>query len=374
MSQALKQAKILVVDDERYNINVLNDLLKHEYKVMVAKSGEQALKAAQAGQPDLILLDIIMPDMDGYEVCRRLKSMPELRHIPIIFITAMTHAEDETRGLEMGAADYIAKPFNNAVVQARVHMQMALIQAKRTLEKQNEELLQAVVIREDMGRLMQHDLKGPLTPIIGLSQILLETRDLPDFEQDALTRIRDSGYRMLNMINVSMDMLKMEQGSYELQAQPLHLARVIKHVLSELKTSLAAKRVTAKLVVPDHASLGEAVDVVQGEELLIHSMLSNLIKNALEASSADHVIDLRVEHLNGQVCVRVSNSGDVPEAIRDTFFEKYVTSGKEQGTGLGTYSARLIAQTHGGTIELDSSLPGQTTILVCFPVATSSPL
>jgi len=369
MSQDLKQAKVLIVDDERYNINVLNELLKNEYKVMVAKSGEQALKAAQAGQPDLILLDIMMPEMDGYEVCRRLKSTPKLQHIPVIFITAMSNAEDETRGLAMGAADYIAKPFNRAVVQARVHMQMALIQAKRTLERQNNELVQAMAIREDMERLMQHDLKGPLTPIIGLSQILLETRNLPDFEQDALTRIRDSGYRMLNMVNVSMDMVKMEQGNYKLQAQSVDLAQVIKHVLTELHTFLDSQNVTVDLSLPRDSSSDNELGLIQGEELLIHSMLSNLIKNAIEASSDGDVIDLRLECLNDKVCVCIGNRGEVPAAIRDNFFEKYVTAGKAQGTGLGTYSARLIATAHGGRIVLDSSSAGRTSIVVHLPMA-----
>lgn len=123
-----EKPRILVIDDERFNLNTLNGLLKDDYRIMVATSAEVGLKAAVTGRPDLILLDITMPGMDGYEACRRLKEDPLTQGIPVIFITALSDAEDETRGLEMGAADYIAKPFNLSVVRARVRTQMRLKQ------------------------------------------------------------------------------------------------------------------------------------------------------------------------------------------------------------------------------------------------------
>jgi putative two-component system response regulator len=124
VSTSPEKLKILIIDDERFNLNTLNGLLKDEYKIMVATNGEQGLKAAITGLPDLILLDISMPGMDGYEVCARLKNDPLTGSIPIIFITAHTDASDETKGFELGAADYIAKPFNLAVVQARIRNQI----------------------------------------------------------------------------------------------------------------------------------------------------------------------------------------------------------------------------------------------------------
>lgn len=118
--------RILIVDDERINIDLLNGLLKSDYKIMVATNGEQAIKAAATGKPELILLDIVMPGIDGYEVCRRLKSMAATQSIPIIFITAMGDVENETMGFALGAVDYISKPFSSAVVKARVGVHMKL--------------------------------------------------------------------------------------------------------------------------------------------------------------------------------------------------------------------------------------------------------
>ena len=133
---AEEQEKILVVDDERLNINVLVDLLKPDYKMMAAKSGEQALKAVQvANPPDLILLDIMMPEMDGYEVCRRLKADEATRDIPVIFITAMGETSDETKGLEVGAVDYLTKPISPPIVQARVKTHLALKRNMAELQK-----------------------------------------------------------------------------------------------------------------------------------------------------------------------------------------------------------------------------------------------
>jgi diguanylate cyclase (GGDEF)-like protein len=126
--------KILVIDDERFNLNTLNGLLRDDYRIMVATTAEVGLKAAVTGRPDLILLDITMPGMDGYEACLRLKQDPLTQGIPVIFITALSDAADETRGLELGAVDYITKPFNLSVVRARVRTQMRLKQQSDLLE------------------------------------------------------------------------------------------------------------------------------------------------------------------------------------------------------------------------------------------------
>lgn len=129
-----KEQKILVVDDEPINIDVLTGLLKPEYALLVAKSGERALKAARTGRPDLILLDIMMPEMDGYEVCRRLKADEATRDIPVIFITAMNEVEDEANGLQIGAADYITKPVSPPILMARVKTQLALVKHEKQLQ------------------------------------------------------------------------------------------------------------------------------------------------------------------------------------------------------------------------------------------------
>ena len=134
MSDTDDRSRILIVDDERINIDILNALLKADHKIMVATDGEQAIEAAVSGQPDLILLDILLPGMDGHQICRKLKSDPATRAIPIIFISVMGDAENETMGFALGAVDYIPKPFNSAVVKARVGVHLRLKRQNDMLE------------------------------------------------------------------------------------------------------------------------------------------------------------------------------------------------------------------------------------------------
>ncbi|MGN7613449.1 HD-GYP domain-containing protein [Magnetococcales bacterium HHB-1] len=149
---------VLIVDDERLNINLLVDLLGHDYTILIAKNGEQALKRASGEPvPDLILLDIMMPEMDGYEVLRRLKGGEETKHIPVIFVTAMGEVSNETRGFELGAVDYVTKPFSPPVVKARVQTHMALTLARKKLANQNDlleskvrERTQALILTQDI--------------------------------------------------------------------------------------------------------------------------------------------------------------------------------------------------------------------------------
>jgi sigma-B regulation protein RsbU (phosphoserine phosphatase) len=164
-----ERQRILIVDDERFNINVLADLLKPNYKVMAAISGAQALKAAHsASPPDLVLLDIMMPEMDGYEVCRRLKEDVATRDIPIIFVTAMGQEEDETKGLELGAADYLTKPISPAIVEARVRTQLAL-------KKNLEDLRGAYAVIEKHKERMQKELDAARE-----IQMAMLTTDFPE--------------------------------------------------------------------------------------------------------------------------------------------------------------------------------------------------
>jgi len=161
--------------------------------------------------PDLILLDIMMPEMDGYEVCRRLRSDASTRDIPVIFVTARAEAADEVKGFELGAVDYIAKPINPYRVKARIRTHLLLRQAKHTLKLQNAELKEAARLREDVDHIMRHDLKGPLNSIIGSSQILLHSETRSEADRRRIESVEAAGYRMLNMVNLSLDLLKMER-------------------------------------------------------------------------------------------------------------------------------------------------------------------
>jgi len=355
----LPKYNVMVVDDAETNIDILVETLGDDYDVSVAMDGESALQDISNSPPDLILLDIMMPGMDGYEVCERLKADEKTLSIPVIFITAKTEVEDEVKGFDIGGVDFITKPISPPVVLARVKAHLALKREKELL-KENMRL------REDVERITHHDLKTPLNAILGYPQVMRNDDNLTDEQLKYINRIESSGRKLLNMINLSLDIYKMEQGTYEVESESVDLLQIITEIIEENKIWLKAKRlVIDTLLNGEHITDGDRF-FLNGEKLLLYSMLSNLFKNAIEASPKKERITIAMEHGENR-SVSIHNQGAVPEEIRDTFFEKYATAEKSGGTGLGTYSARLIAETQGGHIFLDTSEEDGTTIHINFP-------
>ena len=363
-----EKARILVVDDVPKNIQVLGSLLRSEgYQVIPATSGAQALKAAETHKPDLILLDVMMPEMSGYEVIQKLHADPSMYDTPVIFITALTDDEDEAKGLGLGAVDYITKPINIPITLARVKTHLNLRFARKKLEEQNEQLIEAAQLREDVERMSRHDLKNPLQTVIGSPPLIVMLGDNLNPQQiDLLGRVKNAGYRMLEMINRSLDLYKMETGVYPYKPESVDLVGIIDRIIEETQSVAASKKISMEICINDKPLEEKDVFEVMGEELLCYSMLANLVKNALEASPEGKKIE--VSFMNGEPgIIRVHNKGAVPESIRDQFFEKYATSGKERGTGLGTYTAKLITETQGGTIGMESNEEDGTTITITMP-------
>lgn len=217
--------------------------------------------------------------------------------------------------------------------------------------------------REDVERITRHDLKTPLSAFTALPDLLLEDQNLNAQQREFIRIIRDAGTRMLAMINLSLDLYKMETGSYRLPEARLDFAAVARQALSAALPFSQAAGVDIEF---DDASGGPLP--VRGDELLCLSLLDNLLKNALEASARGERVFVRVARGAGAEIV-IRNRGEVPREVRERFFEKYATSGKASGTGLGTYSARMAARAHGGEILLDASEPGHTTLRVLLPLA-----
>jgi two-component system sensor histidine kinase/response regulator len=338
----------------------------------MATNGEQALRRCQnAAPPELIPPDVMMPDIDGYEVCRRLKADPKTANIPVIFVTAMGAATDETKGFELGAVDYIVKPVSPEIVRARVRAHVELALARRALHRQNDQLEEAMQRAEDMENLMRHDLKGPLGVIIGFPQLLLEEEGLKDSQESALRKIENAGFRMLNMIDLSLDLAKMERGLYVVNPEKLDFRVLLKQMIDDQETILRIKNLDVNISY-DGGGEPDGPVIFHGEALLVQSMLSNLFKNACEASPEDETLDIMV-NTGDSIELNLRNTGVAPASIRDRFFEKYASSGKKGGTGLGTYSAKLIATALGGDIRLDSTEPGRTSVVVNLPSRAPDP-
>jgi len=359
------RSTILIVDDEPVNLQTLGGVLRDEFRTLIARDGESALQIAAAESPDLILLDIMMPGLDGYEVCRRLKQDEKTQGISVIFVTSLSDSLDEAKGLALGAVDYLHKPVSPEIVLARVRSRIALRSARQQLLKQNQELQLAMKVREDMETVMRHDLKSPLGAVLGFIDLVISRDMVNEKGRGMLLKARAGAYRILGLVNSSLDLVKMEMGNYQLDAVPVSLHKIMGVVIED-KTSIADQ----KSIKLDSAALADFP--VYCDELLTHSMLTNLLRNAIDAAPDNSRIIIKSALEGDFVSLEISNQGEVPLEIRDRFFEKYVTSGKKEGTGLGTYSSRLMARTQNGDVLLDASREGMTTLTVKLPVAPAS--
>lgn len=350
--ELVSKSSVMIVDDVESEIDILVDILK-EYEVSVVMDGESALEVAREVCPDLILLDILMPGMDGYEVCRRLKQDPRTREIPIIFVTVLSEEGDEATGLGLGALDYITKPYNRDIVLARVKNYLALIKAHR--------------LKEDVNRIISHDMRNELSTIINYPDILLLDPGLDDEQREMLDRIRTSGYNLLGLVGFGLQLYRMEQGLYSFRPGQVDALKIIRRILANKEMLCKAKALEPSLTCNGSPAADNDSFMVLSEELLLYSMLSNLIINALEASPAGNRVEIALTGDSRGSVIRIHNTGAVPLEIRKRFFEKYVTAGKEGGTGLGAYSALLMARTHGGTIDMETSEEAGTAVTVSLP-------
>ncbi|MBF0142961.1 MAG: hybrid sensor histidine kinase/response regulator [Magnetococcales bacterium] len=366
-------ATVLLVDDQPEQIDIIRAALDHHFSIKVATGGKDALRIAAAGEVDLILLDIAMPGMNGYEVCGELKNNPATSHIPIIFLSAKDSYDDEDIGLQLGAVDFIRKPSNPSIVLSRSRNTVLSHRAQKDLAKRNTELEQFIKIREDMERMSRHDLKGPLSVMLGVPQALMDEENLTQEQLSLLKMAERSGHCMLDMINKSLDLYKMEVGTYELKPEKFDLYEVLTRVVNDLGKQSSHKGITINIIRDGDRRESRGPFYMIGEKLLCYPLFSNLILNAIEASCNNSEVRVQLLAGNGWRTIRISNPGEVPPAIRARFFDKYVTSGKGSGTGLGTYSAWLSARTQGGTILLDTSIDGLTSVIVTLPGPESVP-
>jgi len=232
------------------------------------------------------------------------------------------------------------------------------------------EIKAAEELRQDVERISRHDMKGPLFTLINMPKVLRDEIDLNQSQMEVVDLIEESAYDMLNMINLSLDLFKMEKGMYNLNPENVDLLPIIDKALHSVASISKIKRIQHSILINGKPRTDNDRFIVLGEPFLCYSMLANLLSNACQASPSDETIRILMDTYGNHTMVSISNSGEVPESIRRRFFEKYVTFGKPDGTGLGTYSAKLMAETQKGSIDADMTIKGRTTVSVSLPTMT----
>ncbi|MEZ9701815.1 response regulator [Vibrio sp. 10N.261.46.E12] len=352
---AKSKYSILIVDDEPNNITVLTELLKKDFSLQACLSGEKALKiCSKETLPDLILLDIMMPEMDGLMVCEKLKNNPLTEHIPIIFISALSQTKDVIKGLSMGAVDYIAKPISPEITRARIDTHIEQVRQREKMALQLDTMIENMRLKEDMERITHHDLKNPLSVIMSAVDSL---QDKQSYSQQEIDFISESACTMKDMIDQQMIIHQLENNSTERELLSINALEFFNKILYGQKGKCKKNNVFIRYHIAKVVSF-------LGNQVLCFNLFNNLIANAIEASTAGSEITITSEQVEDHVVFHIHNEGVIPAKVQARFFDKFITHGKEKGTGLGTYSAKLSALAQGGDVSFSSTKKDGTTLTV----------
>ncbi len=354
---------ILVVDDVPDIIHVIAGVLRNDYKVKGAVSAKKALKICQSkSQPDLILLDIMMPGMDGLELCKILKTDPLTHHITIIFLTAVNQPEKVVEGLSLGAVDYITKPINPKITKARVKTHINTILDQKSLRSQLDTMIENISLRNEFDRIIQNDLKTPISQLQTGIEDILKSKKNSNVVATIAQNLKLSCSSLSQQVSNMGVLYKIEDGSYQLSPEVFDFATLVIDVIEEYSLFIERKKLEIKKEF-------NGKHKVIGEQALTSPIIANILKNAIEAAPNGSVILLSIERKAELEYLKLTNRGGIPQEMSKVFFEKYSTSGKKEASGIGTYSAKLMTEIQLGTIELDSSVQDETTIIITLPAS-----
>ncbi len=378
---------ILIVDDSLGNIKILADMLKGKnYQLQVARDGAAALKVAAQRVPDLILLDVVMPEMDGYEVCRRLKRQPETEETPIIFISALSDVDDKMKGFEAGGADFITKPFQRAEVFARVNTHLKLKYAQEELkqrrehsekwvQERTEELTAAKEMAEALNLAkseflanMSHEIRTPLHGILnysdfGIKNIEKATRDklLTYFKQ-----IGVCGERLMQLLASILELASLETGRVKYSKKSYNVLPIINSVIADLYSEVRAKQLSVELTEPQSEAK------IFCDQMKIREVFHQLLSNTVQFSSEGKKITIRVQEgpieTTGNPKVPaikiffIDQGIGIPQAEYRNIFDSFIQSSKTKtgagGKGIGLAICRKIIEAHQGDIWAEPNPEG----------------
>jgi signal transduction histidine kinase len=349
-------ANILVVDDTTENLRLLSGFLGElGYEVRPATSGHQALQAAEHDPPDLVLLDVNMPEMSGYEVCARLKHIEKLKDIPVIFLTALSDLPDKIMAFEVGGVDYITKPFHLEEVQVRVRTHLALRSANVELLRSYSKLQELEQLREDLVHMVVHDMRSPLMVLASnLGFLKDECEKLsPQAATDLQDAIEGAG-AVAKLANDLLDVSRLEEGKLPLQLAEHDLTELARQTQSSLRAFEPGRQIELD---------GASSAVVSCDAAIVHRVLENLVSNAIKHAPAGSVIRISVAPRGAGARVAVADEGaGVPPEARQRIFEKFgMIAARKQNryhsAGVGLAFCKLAVEAHGGTIGVEPREP-----------------
>lgn len=377
-----KDIKILIVDDVADSIQVIGSILMEQgYDISFSSSGNEALTMISNNSYDLLLLDILMPLMDGFELCEKITQDPSTAKTPIVFLTAKTDQESIAKGFALGARDYVSKPFKTEELLARVKTQVELIRQREQLEKMNtllenkvrertrqlsianQQLQNLEKAKNNFLSLISHELRTPLNILSGFSQILEESLKKTE-DLDALQHIMSASEKLIKLSETALLITELQLGNYDLILKQTNLAGLCRKLIEAQSKKLAERN-----IIIQNNVFGDIY--IKGNPPLLLNSLQRLLENAMEAIKANGTITIGLEQTEKETVFSISDTGPgFAQATLDQVFDlfaKEVENSLHAGFGLGLPAVKLVMDLHGASVHADNQPEGGAVITLRFP-------
>lgn len=349
--------KILIVDDVMSNVLLLKVLLTNEkFAIATASNGRQALEQVEKENPDLVLLDVMMPDMSGFEVAQHLKSNPNTADIPIIFLTALNSTADIVKGFQVGANDFISKPFNKEELIIRVTHQISLVAAKRLILSKTEELQRTIAGRDKLYSVIAHDLRSPMGPIKMVLNMLilnLPSEKIGAEMYELLTMANQTTEDVFSLLDNLLKWTKSQIGKLNVVYQDVDLVEVTDGVIEIFSMVASLKKIKIREMKPEKMMVNADIDMLK-------TVVRNLLSNAIKFSKENSEVLVKMEEVDGMAVVSVqdhgcgiSEEGQKKLLHTDTHFSTFGTN-NEEGSGLGLLLCKDFVVKNGGKLWFTS--------------------
>ncbi len=354
-----RKPSILIVDDSPDIIDLVSGLLEKEYTIRAARNGKVALKICESDlSPDLILLDIVMPEMDGMNVCRELKSNPKTQHIDVIFLTAIDDSEKIVKGFALGAVDFVTKPIDPPVLMARVATHLRVNRANKALRNQIDTLIENEKLRDEFESILQSDLKGPLNEIFNQIEFMQSAKSEVKKSQLRIDNLKRSCTLLSQLIDNMLTFRRIENGDFRCTPCQFDLVQLISEVFDLYYVAIQNKQLEQRINLPTQF-------MVNAEPLLTSSVIANLLNFLVDTAHRGSYISCELVQQEQTASLSLSVSSVLDETIVERFFDKravLANTGKHN-----MYAAKLMASVQRGALELTSDRQSGTQLLFTLP-------
>ena len=363
---------ILIVDDNQTNIILLQAILKRaKYNTVSATNGTDALRIMQEMHPDLVLLDIMMPEMDGYEVARRKDEIEDIQSIPFLFVTALSDTNSMVKGFKAGCSDFITKPFNTEEILIRIHHQIINVGNRRIINSKNEELKSLIRNRDKLYAVVAHDLRSPLGTIKSVLDILDENlnSEIIGFElYDLLHATTESADELFGLLENLLFWTRTQMGKLIFQPKEIKITDAVTDAIKATSSMSNIHRID----ISYSDNTGNAT--VLADKNMITTVIRNILANAIKFSDEDSSIEIETKIVDNQLSCSITDHGcgmddEVKQALQQQI--SITTTGKhqEEGTGLGLTLCREFIRAHNGNLSFESEMNVGTTFTFTIPLS-----